>query len=67
MIIFSWNVRELGEATKKQGLEIFCALNLIDIMCFQETKLSNVSSAILRSLAVSQDTIWTTLVTEGSA
>jgi len=33
----------------------------IDVMCFQETKLSDISSAVLRSLAICQHTSWVVL------
>lgn len=38
MIILTWNVRGLGEQTKRFGVRDFRQLNFVDIVCLQETK-----------------------------
>jgi len=67
MIILFWNVKILGESDKRAGIRDLCCLNKVDIMCFQETKLSIVSSSLLRSLPTSQDTEWACAEAECSA
>lgn len=50
MIILSWNVRDLGDSLKRYGINNFCQLSKVDMVCFQESKLGNIDNSILRSL-----------------
>jgi len=67
MNVLTWNVKGLGESVKRAGVRDFCALNKVDVICFQETKLASVNASILRSIGMSQNFIWAWLDAEGSA
>ena len=48
--ILSWNVRGANDVAKRKVLKAFIKMQRVDIVCFQETKLTKVSRGMIRSL-----------------
>lgn len=65
MIILSWNVRGIGESTKRAGKKDFCHIHNIDVVCLQETKTDKMDISIIRSTGGSY--IWENKCAVGSS
>ena len=48
--IVSWNVRGLNEKNKRMIIRAFIRAQKVDLVCFQETKLEEMSDGMFHSL-----------------
>lgn len=51
-MLFTLNIRGLGDNTKRTGVRVFCPIQNIKIVCLQETMLDSMDDSILKSLGV---------------
>ena len=65
--LFSWNVRGANNPNKKNVIRNFIRSQRVDLVCLQETKLQEMSSADARSLGVGRLTEWRAVEAEGTA
>ena len=52
MRIVSWNVRGVNDREKRKLIKDVIKTQQVDLVCLQETKLQEMTSAIVRSLGV---------------
>ena len=65
--LFSWNVRGTNNLNKRNVIRNFIRAQRVDLVCLQETKLQNLSSADARSLGVGRLAEWRAVEVEGTA
>ena len=65
--MLSWNVRGANNLNKRNVIRNFIRSQRVDLVCLQETKLQNLSSADARSLGVGRLADWRAVEAEGSA
>ena len=65
--LFSWNVRGVNNLNKRNVIRNFIRSQRVDLVCLQETKLQNLSSADARSLGVGRLAEWRAVEAEGTA
>ena len=65
--LLSWNVRGANNLNKRNVIRNFIRSQRVDLVCLQETKLQNLSSADARSLGVGRLADWRAVEAEGSA
>ena len=65
--LLSWNVRGANNLNKRNVIRNFIRSQRVDLVCLQETKLQNLSSADARSLGVGRLADWRVVEAEGSA
>lgn len=63
----TWNVRGLNEVEKRQTIKGFLNIERPDVICLQETKLSNHTSQIIKETTGSQYTDYVVVDVVGSA
>ena len=66
MLKLSWIVRGLVGGRVRTEVKDFCMFNEVNIVCFQDIKLANVNSQMLRSLGGYVYTDWSCLPAVGS-
>ena len=64
--ILSWNVRGANDVAKRKVLKVFIKMQRVDIVCFQETKLTKVSRGMIRSLGVGRFLDWVVVKAKGA-
>ena len=65
--LFSWNVRGVNNPNKRNIIRNFIRSQRVDLVCLQETKIQELSSAIVRSLGAGRLDEWRTVEAEGTA
>ena len=65
--MLSWNVRGANNLNKRNVIRNFIRSQRVDLVCLQETKIQNLSSADARSLGVGRLADWRAVEAEGSA
>lgn len=67
MLILSWNIRGLGSPFKRTCVSDFMRSNRCDVVLFQETKLCQPNSSILRSFCAPFISAWSVMDSIGTA
>ena len=65
--LLSWNVRGANNPNKRNVIINFIRSQMVDLVCLQETKIQELSSAIARSLGVGRLAEWKVVEAEGTA
>ena len=65
--LLTWNVRGANNLIKRNVIRNFIRSQRVDLVCLQETKLQNLSSADARSLGMGRLADWRAVEAEGSA
>ena len=65
--LFSWDVRGANNPNKRNVIRNFIRSQRVDLVCLQETKLQNLSSAEARSFGVGRLAEWRAVEAEGTA
>ena len=65
--LFSWNVRGVNNPNKRNIIRNFIRSQRVDLVCLQETKIQELSSAIVRSLGAGRLDEWRSVEAEGTA
>ena len=65
--LFSWNVRGVNNPNKRNIIRNFIGSQRVDLVCLQETKIQELSSAIVRSLGAGRLDEWRTVEAAGTA
>ena len=65
--LFSWNVRGANNPDKRNVIRNFIRSQRVDLVCLQETKLQEMSSADARSFGVGRLAKWRAVEAEGTA
>ena len=65
--IISWNVRGVNDPDRRKIIRNFIRNQRVDLVCLQETKIQEMSTAVARSLGVGRIFDWRALNAEGSA
>ena len=65
--IISWNVRGANNAEKRKLMKAYMKMQKIDLDCFQETKLKEVTHRIIRILAMGRFMEWVASNVEGAS
>ena len=65
--IMSWNVRGLHDPDKRMVIKSMVRRHKPDLVCFQETKMKEMSDRIVRSLGIGRNLGWVSLDARGSA
>ena len=64
---FSWNVRGANNPDKRNIIRNFIRSQRLDLVCLQETKIQEISTADARSFGVSRLAEWKVVEAEGTA
>ena len=65
--LFSWNVRGANNPYKRNVIRKFIRSQRVDLVCLQETKIQEMSSACARSFGVGRFSEWKVVEAEGTA
>ena len=65
--LFSWNVRGANNPYKRNVIRNFIRSQRVDLVCLQETKIQEMSSACARSFGVGRFSEWKVVEAEGTA
>jgi exonuclease III len=66
--ILNWNVRGLNSVARQDAVRVMADASKIDVVCLQETKLSNVSRSLILSMLGSDfDNNFICLPSEGAS
>ena len=65
--LFSWNVRGANNPNKRNVIRNFIRSQRVDLVCLQETKIQELTPAVVRSLGVGRLFEWKAVEAEGSA
>ena len=65
--IMSWNVRGVNDPDRRKIIRNFIRNQRVDLVCIQETKIQEMTTAVARSLGVGRLSDWRALNAEGSA
>ena len=65
--IMSWNVRGVNDPDKRKIIRNFIRNQRVDLVCLQETKIQEMTTAVARRLGVGRLSDWRALNAEGSA
>ena len=65
--IISWNVRGVNDPDRRKIIRNFIRNQRVDLVCLQETKIHEMTTAVARSLGVGRIYDWRALNAEGSA
>ena len=63
----SWNVRGANVVAKKKVIKAFIQMQRVDVVCLQETKISEVSQGLIRRLGVRRFLEWASLRAQGAS
>ena len=64
--LFSWNVREANNPDKRNVIRNFIRSQRVDLVCLQETKIQEMSSADARRFGVGRLAKWKVVEAEGT-
>ena len=56
--ILSWNVRGVNDRNKRSSIKALIRSQKVDLVCLQETKMSQMSLGVVRSLGVGRFLDW---------
>ena len=65
--LMSWNIRGLHDPDKRMVIKSMVRKHKPDLVCFQETKMKEMSDRIVRSLGIGRNLGWVSLDARGSA
>ncbi|KAJ9701144.1 hypothetical protein PVL29_006475 [Vitis rotundifolia] len=65
--LLSWNVRGMHDPDKRMVIKSMVRKHKLDLVCFQETKMKEMSDRIVRSLGIGRNLGWASLYARGSA
>ena len=65
--ILSWNVRGLNDSNKRKLIKALISSQKVDLVCLQETKMTEMSLGVVRSLGVGRFLEWGVLNARGAA
>lgn len=65
MKIISWNIRGLGECSKRISLKKFLQHHCPDMVLFQETKIWTFDRKLIKSMWISKDINWANVESNG--
>ena len=65
--ILSWNVRGVNDRNKRSSIKALIRAQKVDLVCLQETKMSQMSLGVVRSLGVGRFLDWGVLNARGAA
>ena len=65
--ILSWNVREVNDRNKRKLIKTLIRTQNVDLVCLQETKMTEMSLGVVRSLGVGSFLEWGALNARGVA
>ena len=65
--ILSWNVQEVNDRNKRSLIKALISSKKMDLVCLQETKMSQMSLGVVRSLGVGRFLEWGVLNAKGAA
>ena len=65
--LLSWNVRGANNPNKRNIIRNFIRTQRVDLVCLQETKIQELSSAVARSLGAGRLAEWRAVEAEGTA
>ena len=65
--LLSWNVRGVNNPNKRKVIRNFIRSQRVDLVCLQETKIQELSLAVVRSLGVGRLAEWRAVEAEGTA
>ena len=65
--ILSWNVRGVNDRNKRRLIKTLISSLKVDLVCLQETKMSEMSIGVVRSLGVGRFLEWGVLNVRGAA
>lgn len=65
--ILSWNVREVNDRNKRKLIKTLIRTQNVDLVCLQETKMTEMSLGVVRSLGVGRFLEWGALDARGAA
>ena len=64
--ILSWNIRGLNDRNKRKLIKALISSHKVDLVCLQETKMSEMSLGVVRSLGVGSFLEWGALNARGA-
>ena len=65
--ILSWNVRGVNDKNKRKIIKALISSQKVDLVCLQETKMTEMSLGVVRSLGVGRFLEWGALNAWGAA
>ena len=65
--ILSWNVRGVNDRNKRKLIKALIRSQKVDLVCLQETKMTEMSLGVVRSLGVGRFLEWGALNAKGAA
>ena len=65
--ILSWNVRGVNDKNKRKIIKALISSQKVDLVCLQETKMTEMSLGVMRSLGVGRFLEWGALNAWGAA